>query len=401
MQWYNQTTGINLSLVLITNIFGLLLMIILLVSKGWTARNKYNETKIIPIVLVSIIVGCIVEPLTYIVDGVPGGFIHYIAIVLNTILFSLNIIIGPGYVTIITRHINERLMPVQTMVIKGICLVEFGMLVVNLFWPILFVIDENNIYVRKNLFWVFVVIEAALMFYGLFIYLIAKVQGRVLRFFPAWLFFIPMVTGMTIQGLIYGASTVWPCAGIAFCGIIICIQNENIYLDKLTGVYNRYYLDEVKRTFKRRRRDSIGAMMLDMNGFKAINDDFSHEEGDKVLVEVANILCDCVEGNGSVIRFAGDEFVVLVNTSSADELVRYRSDILQAFEDYNETSGKPYKLSAAIGFDIFDFKNEGVSDFLNDIDNLMYKNKEEYYRTHDRRSRRSSDRRGENKDTET
>ena len=92
MQWYNQTTGINLSLVLITNIFGLLLMIILLVSKGWTARNKYNETKIIPIVLVSIIVGCIVEPLTYIVDGVPGGFIHYIAIVLNTILFSLNII---------------------------------------------------------------------------------------------------------------------------------------------------------------------------------------------------------------------------------------------------------------------------------------------------------------------
>lgn len=68
---------------------------------------------------------------------------------------------------------------------------------------------------------------------------------------------------------------------------------------------------------------------------------------------------------------------------------------------YNETLGKPYKLSAAIGFDIFDFKNEGVFDFLKDIDILMYKNKEEYYRTHDRRSRRSCDRRVENKDTET
>ena len=78
----------------------------------------------------------------------------------------------------------------------------------------------------------------------------------------------------------------------------------------------------------------------------------------------------------------------MVNTSSHDELVQYRSTIHQAFEDYNETSGKPYKLSVAIGFDIFDFKNEGVSDFLNDIDNLMYKNKEEYYRTHDRRSGR-------------
>lgn len=388
MQWYNQTTGVNLSLVLITNIFGLLLMAVLLVSKGWKARNRYNETDIIPMVLVSIIIGCIVEPLTYIVDGIPGKFIHYAAIVLNTILFSLNIIIGPGYVTIVTKHINEKLMPIQTMVVKAICLIEFAMLVVNLFWPIIFTIDENNIYVRKSLFWVFVVVEALLMFYGLFIYFIAKARGKVLRFFPAWLFFIPMVAGMTIQGLIYGASTVWPCAGIAFCAIIICIQNENIYLDKLTGVYNRYYLDEIKRSFKRRRKGAVGAMMLDMNGFKAINDNYSHEEGDKVLIQVANILCDCVAGVGTVIRFAGDEFVVLVNTSSHDELVQYRSTIHQAFEDYNETSGKPYKLSVAIGFDIFDFKNEGVSDFLNDIDNLMYKNKEEYYRTHDRRSGR-------------
>ena len=126
-------------------------------------------------------------------------------------------------------------------------------------------------------------------------------------------------------------------------------------------------------------------MMLDMNGFKSINDLYSHEEGDKALKAVSKILKKVIS-NGTIVRFAGDEFVIIVKTNSEEELNSYKKEILKSFDEFNKTSGKPYVLSAAIGTAIYDFSKVDVSDFLNNIDNLMYKDKEEYYKSHDRRS---------------
>ena len=123
-----------------------------------------------------------------------------------------------------------------------------------------------------------------------------------------------------------------------------------------------------------------------MNGFKSINDLYSHEEGDNALITVAKILKDVISSNGSIIRFAGDEFVIIIKTSSEDELLSYKNKILESFERFNNTAGKPYALSAAIGTALYDFSKGDVSDFLNNIDSLMYIDKENYYKNHDRRS---------------
>ena len=64
--------------------------------------------------------------------------------------------------------------------------------------------------------------------------------------------------------------------------------------------------------------------------------------------------------------------------------------INEAIAIYNETSGKPYKLSAAVGGAVFDF-DEDNSDFMSGIDKLMYADKAEYYKTHDRRKRGMGD----------
>ena len=384
MTWINHVTGINLSSVFITNFFGLLLMFILFLSKGWMARAKQNEGRLVLIMIISVMVGCIFEPLTFVLDGVPGTANRIFAYIINTIVYSLNVIVGPCYVTLITSHINKRLSRIQINVVKVLCIIEVIMLFVNFFYPLIFFIDENNIYQRRNFFWVYVVIEAGMMFYGLIVFFIARGRGKLLKFFPAWQFFIPIFCGMVIQGLMYGVSVLWPSVGIAVCSIVVCLQNENIFLDKLTGVYNRYFLDEIKKGI--RNKGTIGAMMLDMNGFKNINDTYSHSEGDQALISVAKILKKVVASNGTIVRFAGDEFVILLKTSSKEELENYKNEVIKSFDEYNASSGKPYRLSAAIGADIYDFSNGDVSDFLNDIDSLMYADKEEYYKKHDRRS---------------
>ena len=387
MQFINQYTKIDLTPIFITNLLGVVLMVILVLSKGWMIKRKRGEARVIMAMLATIIIGCVVEPITFAIDGIPGHHISFIAFFFNTVLYFLNVIIGPGYVYIIARHINGKLTKVEKYIIRILVLVEVLILCINAFFPAAFVINDKNIYERRGCFWIYVVIELFMMFFGLAIYLVAKAKGKMLRFFTAWEFFIPMFIGMGLQGAMYGVSVVWPCTGIAFCGIVLSLQNENIFLDKLTGVYNRYYLDEFKRSIRRKKKYVSGAMMLDMNGFKEINDKYSHEEGDIALKNVASILLEVVSDNGSVIRFAGDEFVIIVKTSKQEELDKYKYAILEKLRKYNETSGKPYKLSAAVGGGIFDFKDEEVSDFLNDIDALMYKDKALYYQQHDRRNR--------------
>ena len=386
MHWVNPVTGLNLTSIFITNFFGVILMIALLFSRGWIVRVKKHEGNLVLLMIISVLAGCFIEPLSFVCEGLPGNGIHYCLFFLNTILFSLDVIIGPCYAAILTSHINKKLSRIQIYVILTLIVIEMIMLVINFFNPIIFEISYDNIYERKSLFWMYIVIEAGLMAYGLFVFLLAKFRGRILRFFPAWQFLVPILLGTLIQGFTYGVSVIWPSIGIAVCSIVLCLQNENIFIDKLTGVYNRYFLDEIKKDFRKKSKGTIGSMMLDMNGFKSINDLYSHEEGDNALISVANILKEVISSNGSIIRFAGDEFVIIVKTSSEAELLTYKDNILKSFDEFNKTSGKPYKLSAAIGTSLYDFSKGDVSDFLNNIDALMYIDKENYYKNHDRRS---------------
>ena len=122
--------------------------------------------------------------------------------------------------------------------------------------------------------------------------------------------------------------------------------------------------------------------MLDLNGFKKINDNYSHEEGDQALIAFAGILNSVFGSVGTVIRFAGDEFVVLMQKAKESDIELYKSKTMEAVEKYNETSGKPYKLSAAVGGKVFDFSKEDTQDLVVVIDKLMYKDKDDYYKDH-------------------
>ena len=163
------------------------------------------------------------------------------------------------------------------------------------------------------------------------------------------------------------------------------MQHESLYIDKLTGAYNRYELDKLIDISNRKRKRIFAAIMLDLNDFKRINDTYSHTEGDNALIVLVNIITNIIQNNGVVIRFAGDEFIVIINKADENTVSYYSKKINDSIEEYNKTSEKPYQLSVAIGGDIFDISDENSTDFMKKIDQLMYINKSEYYKTHDRR----------------
>ena len=103
---------------------------------------------------------------------------------------------------------------------------------------------------------------------------------------------------------------------------------EQALRDPLTGVYNRRYFNEIVETelVRSKRYDHpIGFLMIDVNGFKRINDRFGHQTGDKVLQKVAQLLHAQVRETDIIVRYGGDEFLVmLIETNGQTEAVKER-----------------------------------------------------------------------------
>ncbi|MCR4850189.1 MAG: GGDEF domain-containing protein [Lachnospiraceae bacterium] len=379
------SSSINLVAVYIADLIGVLLLGIVLLTKGWNLPTRRNESIVLCILICATLIDCLVDPFVFAADGRPGSFNRFLAVFGNSILYIYNLIVGTGTLALIVMHVKKKISRFHHIIVWIITIIEITLIVVNFFYPIVYTVDENNVYSRGPCYYVYIAAAFYLLGYALFVYLSARFKDDSVRYFPVWQFVLPISVGVTIQTMFYGISVQPVSFAVAFCSLLICLQNECIYFDKLTGVYNRYELEKILRQYSGRKITRIGAIMLDMNDFKSINDNYSHEEGDSALVAMANILLETVQNKGTIIRYAGDEFVIIITKITEDTLNECCNSIRQKISDYNESSGKPYKLSAALGSDIFELGKDCSVDFLSRIDTLMYEDKKEYYVRHDRR----------------
>jgi diguanylate cyclase (GGDEF)-like protein len=172
---------------------------------------------------------------------------------------------------------------------------------------------------------------------------------------------------------------------VGFTSIMLALQNENIFIDKLTRLFNRYYLDRVLGDLKSKKK--IAVMMMDMNDFKRINDDLGHSQGDDALFTMAEILRETVGSLGTAVRYAGDEFVVVLNTDSESVAESCQNRIKENLANFNKRRIKKYKLSVSIGTGIFDLTKSNFDEILEIIDKRMYDDKKSFYAfsQHDRR----------------
>ncbi len=379
------TPVINLYSVIVGDGLGAAILLLILVTKGWSIPGRKEESRILMNMLVASVINCVVDAVVAYCDGllVPGY--HAILVAGNFYLYIYNMIIGVMIIRMVIKHIDKSLTKLHIFFFGFLCLIETVLLIVNFINPIVYVIDNTNHYHRGELYYLFALIGLVLVLYGFAYYFISKIKNPSLRYFPVAEFLSPVLIGIIIQTFIYGISLIPASFAISLAGIVISFQNECIYIDKLTGVYNRFELDKELRRLQKGRKEKIVAYMLDLNGFKSINDEYSHDEGDQALIAFAEILNSVFGSIGTVIRFAGDEFVVIVRKAKESDIEIYKKKTTEAVEKYNETSGKPYKLSAAVGGKVFDFSSEDTQDLVVVIDELMYKDKNDYYKTNERK----------------
>ena len=102
---------------------------------------------------------------------------------------------------------------------------------------------------------------------------------------------------------------------VAVALIFVQMQSyaESLYMDELSGLYNRRYFNAVLAEKKIASHKSLYGIMMDVNDFKCINDNLGHSTGDKAICTLGNILIRSIPDDGMAIRYAGDEFIVLLS----------------------------------------------------------------------------------------
>ncbi len=149
--------------------------------------------------------------------------------------------------------------------------------------------------------------------------------------------------------------------------------------DTLTGIYNRagfFKLSESIVNGAIKDGTPLCVVFMDVDGLKDVNDKFGHDEGDNLIKSIADILKDKKRHGEIIMRYGGDEFVLMAS-GYTDEDANAVIDTLQtAMDSYNQTSGKPYELEASMGYCITAIKtNEELNALIEDADHEMYKKK--------------------------
>lgn len=153
------------------------------------------------------------------------------------------------------------------------------------------------------------------------------------------------------------------------------LQNEMkrlSFYDSLTGLFNRAFFEEEAKRLDTDRNLPLCLIMGDVNNLKLVNDALGHSEGDRLLIAIAQIMKRSCRKEDIVVRFGGDEFVILLTKCEEKTATRIIDNIKKSCKDIVSNN---IPASIALGVAIKYKPGKPISDFLETADERMYANK--------------------------
>lgn len=358
------------------NIYAIIMLIIIYFNIKFDDPTDLRE-RYFPALVISAILAASLETITFVIDGMNGLLVTILLYGLNILVITLvaaPVVLWFLYVDFEIHRESRKTLKLEKH-LKIYILIILLLVATSVFTGWVFYIDSTNTYVRGPLFaymasfnYVLVLIVLFKLFYNR-----KRLDRR--QIIPLSTFIIPAILGASAQLIVYGTTTAWPGVALSILILFLFIKNYIIHTDYLTKLSSRKTIHEAI-TRKIEQNETFAAVMIDMDGFKTINDTFGHVEGNIALKTVANILKKSFDKNDIVGRYAGDEFVVVFNVLDETDMENKMENLRNAIKEYNKNSGKEYELRFSMGYDLFDSKRfKEFHYFIEYIDSLMYTKK--------------------------
>ena len=386
----------NLQAILVSNGFGIGLMVMLLVSSRNIMWNHTLSERIFRLLIWATIAFCSLEAISFCIDGLQFPYARVVSIVVTIALIST--ITATAFLW--TQYVDYKLFddigrlkkrsPLLALpAVAVICLS-----VASAFTPVLFFVSPDNVYSRSALsFLPFAASFFYLLYAEIEIYLSRK-NAKSYLVMPSIIFLIPIFIGILLQFMFYGLSLVCAALAISLVSSYINIQGESSHVDSLSGLYTRAYLDYriQHMSIKCPEGDILVGILFDVDRFKDINDNFGHLAGDSAIRSIGRLLRVTAESGDFAARYGGDEFVIIKAVKEEDELLPFFSHLEDGLSELNRSVSHPYHLSLSYGYSIYDSDSDTPDSLFRRMDQSMYEQKRSKWGQFAERRKQTSDR---------
>ena len=365
---------------IILNIFSIALLAVIQVHSSMHGKKTNLQSRLFAFML-KVTILLLVFDIFSRFDGKPDTIYPLINHAGNFLVFLFNPVLPSIWLYYVHELVYQEKGTSKRLfyILLAVNLGNAALITASQFFGWFYRIDSNNIY-HRGPFFLFLALLTFALVAAAFVILYANRRRIEKRHYSSLLFFaVPPLAGIFLQIFFYGISLMLNCTALSLLIVFLNVQNNDIYSDYLTGVYNRKKLELYMNEKINASRDSktFSAIMIDIDNFKTINDTFGHEAGDNALKISAKLLGSCLRANDLIARYGGDEFYIISDIAEREELEKVVARINSSVEKYNESSGQPYKLSFSMGYDVYDCPS-GMKpeEFQKKIDLLMYENKQ-------------------------
>lgn len=352
----------------------LLLLIIVILNKFKKDIPTFSMNLFYGIIIFNVAL-LILEPLSFLADVNTSPIMPYI----NYSIDFLVVVLTPVLVGLWASYIDYKLFKKQKRLQKRLyyqyaAIISFIGLIINFFTPIFFSIDfDTNTYQRGYLFFLRYVIIFLLYAYVAYMTVRNKNRQNSQIIIGLMTFLLFPIVGSIIQIFIQTLFFQFSGAALGVLVIFIFLETTSGNKDYLTNLYSRRVLDEYLDGLVEKQK-LFTVIMIDLDYFKEINDNFGHHAGDQVLIEFSRILSRLKKSKKSIIsRLGGDEFLCILTEKDYENYTSYVAQLKKQSNSSVILKSYGFK-SFSEGVLVYDHKMD-VDNLLKNVDALMYDKK--------------------------
>lgn len=339
------------------NLFMIVVCMIIYFSSRRMSESRLMHNRLFRLITVTVGLLLIIESLTWILDGastLAAFYVNYGITICQYILTPLPAFFWGLYVKCQLFQ-NARSLRMDA-ILYGIPIVACILLTLSTpLTDLMFFFDGAFIYHRGVLY---PLLAATSLLPILASIACVVLSGkRVSPKYAKLLLLVPIaIIGISlVQIFLYGVTLIWSGIALALLFAFMNFQNDQVYLDHLTGVFNRRQMDIFLADRIRIAKDgrTFSCVMLDIDHFKMVNDKLGHVAGDEALKDASNILKSSIRKSDFLARYGGDEFLIVADIDDNEALQSLIDRINQNSSEFNENMQRPYRISFSAGQAIY------------------------------------------------